>query len=136
MPALAVQIAYHNAKLEEVSQHSVRMTKSATIEQLLEELRRQLPAEAQGEQPLRLMEVYQVCVGWRLGGGGDEAGGSCAAGASLACTQVAQLLRVCCMSACTHARAKLLTNPCASVHCSGVQHLREGQAGQPSSPLH
>ena len=60
--ALPLQIAYHNSKLEEVSQHSVRIAKSATIGQMLEELRRQLPAEAQGERPLRLLEVYQ----WRI----------------------------------------------------------------------
>ncbi len=56
------QIAYHDRRLEEVSQHSVRISKAATIEQLLEELRRQLPAEAQG-RPLRLMEVYQARPG-------------------------------------------------------------------------
>jgi len=33
------QIAYHNNKLEEVSQHSVRMPKQATIADLLEEVR-------------------------------------------------------------------------------------------------
>ncbi|KAL4423841.1 hypothetical protein ABPG75_001142 [Micractinium tetrahymenae] len=58
------KIAYHNRKLEEVSQHSVRISKTATIEQLLEELRRQLPAEAQ-DRPLRLMEVYQWKI-WQL----------------------------------------------------------------------
>lgn len=57
-----LQIAYHDRRLEEVSQHSVRISKAATIEQLLEELRRQLPAEAQG-RPLRLMEVYQASLG-------------------------------------------------------------------------
>ncbi len=60
-----LQITYHNSKLEEVSSHSVRMTKTATIEQLLEELRRQLPAEAQGDTPLRLMEVYQWKI-WQI----------------------------------------------------------------------
>lgn len=59
-PLLPVrQIAYHNRTLEEVSQHSVRISKAATVEELLEELRRQLPAEAQ-DRPLRLMEVYQA----------------------------------------------------------------------------
>lgn len=41
-PALAcphMQIAYHNSKLEEVSQHSVRISKQATIGDLLEEVR-------------------------------------------------------------------------------------------------
>ncbi|KAI7840976.1 hypothetical protein COHA_005205 [Chlorella ohadii] len=62
---MSFKIAYHNNKLEEVSQHSVRMPKQATIADLLEEVRRQLPAEAQGEVPLRLMEVYQWKI-WQL----------------------------------------------------------------------
>jgi hypothetical protein len=71
--ALPWQIAYHNSKLEEVSQHSVRIAKSATIGQLLEELRRQLPAEAQGERPLRLLEVYQWRI-WQVGAVGRQRG--------------------------------------------------------------
>ena len=71
--ALPWQIAYHNSKLEEVSQHSVRIAKSATIGQMLEELRRQLPAEAQGERPLRLLEVYQWRI-WQVGAVGRQRG--------------------------------------------------------------
>lgn len=62
---MSVKIAYHNSKLEEVSQHSVRISKQATIGDLLEELRRQLPAEAHGDVPLRLMEVYHWKI-WQL----------------------------------------------------------------------
>lgn len=65
----AAQVAYHNARAEEASQHTIRISKTAAIGDLLEELRRQLPAEAQGDVPLRLLEVYQWKI-WQVSGWG------------------------------------------------------------------
>lgn len=62
---LSFRVSYHNSKLEEVSQHDVRVSKAASIHELLEELRPMLPAEAHGTCPLRLMEVYQWKI-WQL----------------------------------------------------------------------
>ena len=69
------QIAYHNSKLEEVSQHSLRIQRAATVGDMLEELRRLLPEDAEAkEKPLRLLEVYQVSVCVCGGGGGGGVG--------------------------------------------------------------
>ncbi|PSC73213.1 ubiquitin carboxyl-terminal hydrolase 12 [Micractinium conductrix] len=63
---LSFKIAYHNSKLEEVSQHSLRIQRAATVGDMLEELRRLLPEDAEAkEKPLRLLEVYQWKI-WQL----------------------------------------------------------------------
>jgi hypothetical protein len=59
---MSFKVAYHNERLEEVSQHSVRIHRAAAISELLEQLRGQLPPEAAGDAPLRLLEVYQ----WKI----------------------------------------------------------------------
>lgn len=56
------RITFHNAKHEEAGSVTVQLPKDRTVGELLEEVRRQVPAEAHGGAPLRLMEVYH----WRI----------------------------------------------------------------------
>ena len=62
---LRVQVSWHNAKGEQVTEHRVRVSKDAKVADLLEALREK-EAEAAGAQELRLMDIlhskiYKAC---------------------------------------------------------------------------
>ena len=53
----AVQIGLHGEKAQEVSQHQLRLPRDSCVADLLQELRKQLPA-THSSLPLRLLEIY------------------------------------------------------------------------------